>query len=137
MKKTTLLHLFLICLIHLALADNVRADPPSCTTTAAGPFFSPWGGGTWLKIIVQCSAPVATIQITGGEWDVDYDDPRYTDVSASGLSKTCSNVARCELSMNIGYPYSVPGRTSVTTWSGNSSYPSGNSFAAATYDPHP
>jgi hypothetical protein len=63
--------------------------------------------------------------------------PRYTDVGASGLSKPCSNVDKCELWMNLGSPYSVPGRTSVTTWSATGTYPSGSAFASATWDPYP
>lgn len=135
MLKIIICSLALICGVF---ATEARADDSApCTTTATGPYFTFWGGGTYLKITVQCEAPVSSIQITGAEWLVDYDDPRYTDVGASGISKTCSNVTKCELVMNIGYPYSVPGRTSVTTWSGNSSYPSGSAFVSATYDPYP
>lgn len=136
MLKSIICCFALICAV-ITFSTEARADDDApCTTTASGPYFS-WSGLAQVKITVQCEAPVSTIQITNGQWRVDYDDPRYTDVGATGLSKTCSNVDKCELWMNLGSPYSVPGRTSVTTWSASSSYPSGSSFASATWDPYP
>ncbi len=137
MLKSILCSFSLICAVAFFATEARGDDSATCTTTASGPYFSINGGGTLLKISVQCTSTVSTIQITDGTWLVDYDDPRYTDVGGSNFSKTCSNVAKCDLWMNIGNPYSVPGRTSVTTWSGTSIYPSGSAFASATWDPYP
>lgn len=108
-----------------------------CTAVASGPTFSWNGGGTFLTVKVTCDAAVSQITINNGQWLVNYDNPTYTDLGASGFSKTCNNASVCTLSMNIGYPYSVPGKTSVTTWSANASWPAGSSNANGMYDPYP
>ena len=86
--------------------------------------------------MVTCAAVVSSITINNGQWKVTYDNTALKGSSASGLSKTCTNVSTCTLDMNMGSPY-ISGFTWVTTWSGHATYPSGSATASATYDPWP